>query len=191
MADGDVNAQIGKALRGIRRDKALTVTELSARAEVSSGMISRIENGQVSPSLSTLDALARGLEVELMSLFAHTQKAADVHYVPGGAGLASKRVTPGHIHDYTLLGSHLDRGAVFESVQVRMRRDQAGALPRYQHAGFVFLYVIEGEARYTCCGAEFDLAPGASLSFDGKLPHGFTEITSDEVRIVSVSIKPV
>ena len=191
MPDQDVNAQIGQALRRLRRDQRLTVTELASIADVSSGMISRIENGQVSPSLSTLDALARGLQVQMMSLFAHTSAASDVHYVPAGAGLASKRIMPGHTHDYTMLGKHVDRNAAFESVRVTMRRDQAGELPRYQHEGYVFLYVVSGEARYVCGSEEFDLAPGVSMSFDGKLPYGFSEILSDEVVVISVATKPV
>ena len=191
MADQDVNAQIGQALRRLRRDKSLTVTELAAISEISPGMISRIENGQVSPSLTTLQALSAALNVQMMSLFAHTSQAADIHFVPAGRGLASKRIAPGHTHDYALLGKHVDRSAEFESVRVTMRRDQAGDLPRYQHEGHVFIYVVSGNARYMCGGEIFDLSAGASLSFDGKLPYGFAEIISDEVVIISVSTKPI
>lgn len=191
MAEQDVDAQIGLALRRMRRDGALTVTELAKLAGVSSAMISRIENGQVSPSLKTLDALSRGLKVELMSLFAHTSENADIYYVPDASGLASMRISPGHAHDYALLGKHVDRQSVFESVRVTIRRDQAQELPRYQHEGYVFLHAVSGEAIYTCGGQNFDLQAGGSLSFDGKLPHGFAKIISNEVVMISVSSKPV
>ena len=191
MAEQDVDAQIGLALRRMRRDGGLTVTELSKQAGVSSAMISRIENGQVSPSLKTLEALSRGLKVELMSLFAHTSENADIHYVPDASGLASMRVSPGHAHEYALLGKHVDRHSVFESVRVTIRRDQAQELPRYQHEGYVFLHVVSGEAIYLCGTQEFSLTAGASLSFDGKLPHGFSKIISEEVVVISVASKPV
>ena len=191
MADHDVDAQIGQALRRLRLEKSLTVTRLSELANVSSGMISRIENGQVSPSLTTLYALAGGLEVQLMSLFAHTSNRSDVYHVEAGAGLASKRIMRGHTHDYTTLGKHVDRGSTFESARVTIHRDAAGELPQYQHEGHVFIYGVSGEARYACGGASFDLAPGVSLSFDGKLPHGFAEILSDQATIITVSTKPV
>ena len=191
LADQDVNAQIGQALRGLRCDKSLTVTELAKISEVSSGMISRIENGQVSPSLTTLYALSGALNVQLMSLFAHTSQSADIHYVPAGTGLASKRIAPGHIHDYALLGKHVDRSAAFESVRITMRRNQSDELPRYQHEGHVFIYVVSGEATYICGGEIFELGAGASLSFDGKVPHGFAEILSDKVVVISVSNRPI
>ncbi|MGI9388438.1 MAG: helix-turn-helix domain-containing protein [Boseongicola sp.] len=191
LAEQDVNTQIGKAVRRLRRDKSMTVTELAAKSEVSSGMISRIENGQVSPSLTTLDAIARGLSVQLMSLFAHTSKSADVHFVSGKSGLESKRITPGHSHDYTLLGKHVDPSGSFESARVTIRRDEAAELPRYQHEGYVFLYIVSGEAQYVCGTEVFDLTAGASLSFDAKLQHGFTEIRSHAVSLITVSTKPV
>jgi len=191
LAEQDVNTQIGQALRRLRRDKSMTVTELAASSDVSPGMISRIENGQVSPSLSTLDAIAGGLSVQLMSLFANTSRSADVHYVSAKSGLDSKRITPGHTHDYTLLGKHVDPRGSFESARVTIRRDQSDELPRYQHEGYVFLYIVSGEARYICGTEVFDLEAGASLSFDAKLQHGFTEIRSDEVSLITVSTKPI
>ncbi len=191
MAEHDLDAQIGIALHRIRREAGLTVTELGKKAGVSSAMISRIENGQVSPSLTTLGSLAQGLQVELMSLFAHTSESADIHYVPDAAGLVSKRISPGHAHDYALLGKHVSHGAIFESVRVTIHRDQSTDLPRYQHEGFVFLHMVEGKATYACGGQEFPLKAGASLSFDGKLPHGLLKIVSDKIVMISVSSKPV
>ena len=55
----------------------------------------------------------------------------------------------------------------------------------------MFIYVVSGEATYICGGEVFELGTGASLSFDGKVPHGFAEILSDEVVVISVSNKPV
>lgn len=90
MEDLDVNAQIGLALRQLRQAKSLTLNELAGISSVSSGMISRIENGQVSPSLTTLDALAQVLNVQLMSLFSHTSNSSDIYYVPEGEGLNAR-----------------------------------------------------------------------------------------------------
>ncbi len=191
MAEQDVSAQIGLALRQLRRSKSLTVTQLAAISEVSSGMISRIENGQVSPSLSTLDALARGLNVQLMSLFAHTSDSSDIYYVPAGEGLDARRISPSHAHEYALLGKHADGKGIFSSARVVIRREESGSLPQYQHEGYVFMYIVSGQAIYACGAEEFELSSGASLSFDAKLPHRFVEIQSDEVHVLTVSTRPV
>src|SRR5690606_18585693 len=45
---------IGRQVRRHRKIADLTVAELSSAAGISTGMLSKIENGQISPSLSSL-----------------------------------------------------------------------------------------------------------------------------------------
>ena len=61
---------IGRRVRLLRQRLQLTATELAAEAGLSPGMLSKIENGGTSPSLSTLQALARALNVPMTSFFA-------------------------------------------------------------------------------------------------------------------------
>ncbi len=153
-------------------------------------MISRIENGSVSPSLGTLQSLADAMGVPLMALFAHTEGSADVHHVRAGEGLVSRRITQGHAHDYFLLGKHGGPGGLFQSARISIAKDQSGTLPSYQHEGYVFLYMIEGEAVYRCGTEDFAMETGDSLSFDAKLPHGFCEIVSDRIEFITTSTRP-
>jgi DNA-binding XRE family transcriptional regulator len=62
-------ANIGLEVRRLRKSMDLTVEELGAVAGISAGMLSKIENGGVSPSLGTLDALARAINVPITRLF--------------------------------------------------------------------------------------------------------------------------
>ncbi|HMS94470.1 MAG TPA: helix-turn-helix transcriptional regulator, partial [Tabrizicola sp.] len=96
---------VGAALNNHRVAAGLSIRELGKAAGVSSAMISRIENGQVSPSLATLDALAASLGVPVVSLFQNTIRTADVNFVKAGEGIGAKRLAPGHVHDYRLLAS--------------------------------------------------------------------------------------
>ena len=186
----DTETEVGRTLQRLRQERNLTVTELASHAQVSTAMISRIENGHVSPSLNTLQSLADALSVPLMALFAHSDSAADVHHVRAGAGLPGRRITQDHAHDYLLLGKHSGPGGSFQSARIRIHRADAGALPRYQHEGHVFIYMIEGKAIYGCGNEDFPMSAGDTLSFDAKLPHGFREIQSDEVEFITVSTRP-
>lgn len=188
--DKSIDASVGSTLQKLRLERSLTVTELAQMSSLSTAMISRIENGNVSPSLSSLSALADALSVSLMALFSHSDTATDIHHVRAGHGLSSRRVTPGHAHDYLLLGKHSGPSSTFDSARIRIRRESSGTLPRYQHEGFVFIYMIEGEARYTCGNDSFPMSAGDTLSFDAKLPHGFGEIISEDVEFVTVTFRP-
>ncbi len=185
-----IEAQVGRALHRLRQERALTAAQLAEAAGLSTAMISRIENGHVSPSLGTLQALSDALAVSVMALFSNSENAADVHHVRAGQGLPSRRITQDHSHDYLLLGKHSGPGGSFLSARIRIARHEAGTLPRYQHEGHVFMYVIEGQASYACGAQVFALAPGDTLSFDGKLPHGFTKISSEYIDFISVTARP-
>lgn len=186
----EIDIAVGRALNRLRAERGLTVTALAEAAGVSPPMVSRIEKGQVSPSLATLAALAGALQVPVMALLAASDTPADVHHVKAGGGLPSRRIIEGHAHDYLLLGKHGSPGGRFEAAEIRIARDQAGRLPTYQHEGHVFIHLLEGQATYRCGGEAFDLGPGDTLSFDAKLAHGFAEILSDRVRFVTVSSRP-
>ena len=122
--------------------------------------------------------------------FTESDATADVHFVRAGEGLASRRVTPDHAHAYLLLGKHAGPGGNFQSARIRIVRGEEGTLPSYQHEGHVFLMVLSGGARYRCGSEGFEMSPGDSLSFDAKLPHGFTAITADHVEAITVSSRP-
>jgi len=62
--------EIGRKMRELRKDKALTLRQLSNRAGVSLSLISKIERGDCASSLSTLFKLAVALNVEISYFFA-------------------------------------------------------------------------------------------------------------------------
>jgi len=65
---------LGAKIRLIRRERDLSVLDLSNASNISAGMLSKIENGQISPSLSTLQSIAGALSVPLSLLFAASEE---------------------------------------------------------------------------------------------------------------------
>ena len=182
--------EVGLTLQRLRLERDLKLGDLAARAQISTAMISRIENGHVSPSLATLTSLADALDVPLMALFARSDTAADVHHARAGDGLPARRITQGHTHDYLLLGKHSAPRGTFQSARICISKKQSGNLPSYQHEGHVFIYMIEGKAIYRCGSEDFEMSAGDTLSFDAKLPHGFHQILSDKIEFITVSSRP-
>src|SRR5271170_6050139 len=102
-----LEASIGFEVRRLRKSLDLTVTELGAAAGISAGMLSKIENGTICPSLSTLSALAHALNVSISDLFAETDERRDCSFVRAGSGVRIERrgTKAGHLYD--LLGHAL------------------------------------------------------------------------------------
>ena len=67
-----IDTAIGVAVRDLREARGFSARQLSSKSGVSAAMISRIESGQTSPSISTLTGISRALGVPLVSLFRDT-----------------------------------------------------------------------------------------------------------------------
>lgn len=200
MADTAVNKQaigdtglddaVGRALRDLREQNSKTARDLSTASGVSAAMISRIENGQVSPSLTTLGALASALQVPIVSLLRETGKAtADITHVKQGQGLVSTRFAGRHSHDFTALGFHRRPGLEFEALMVTLDRLDDDKPPLYNGHGCLFVYILEGEAIYIYGDAELHLQEGDSLSLDAELRYGIKTVLSPRLRYLSVQAK--
>lgn len=72
LALQQLEALIGLEVRRPRKTRDLTVAQLGAATGISTGMLSKVENGATSPSLATLHALATALGVPITQLFART-----------------------------------------------------------------------------------------------------------------------
>lgn len=183
----NINSAVGRTIRELRDLKRMTARELGQRAGVSPAMISRVESGQVSPSLSILEMLAAGLEVPMVSLFRDTGSAvSDFTHVRKGQGLKSTRLMGQHVHDFVMLGFHRRLDLQFESLLVTIERNEETSPPTYTGHGCVFIYVLKGEAIYRYGRQELLLGEGDSLCLDAELRYGIQRVLSPRLRFLSV-----
>jgi len=86
-----IEAAIGAQVRRLRKKHDMTVMELAKQSGLSIGMLSKIENGTTSPSLTTLQVLAQALNVPITSFFIQFEERRDITVVEAGRGLTIER----------------------------------------------------------------------------------------------------
>ncbi|NJM35535.1 MAG: helix-turn-helix domain-containing protein [Rhodomicrobium sp.] len=178
---------IGRKIRALRSRQQLTAADLAHAAGLSTGMLSKIENGGTSPSLSTLQALARALHVPLSSFFADFEERRDCSHVPAGKGLAIERRGTKSGHRYELLGSSISGDIVVEPYLITLSED-AEPYSLFQHEGIEFIYMLTGKVVYRHADKLYSLSPGDSLFFDAAAPHGPEELTERPMTYLSIII---
>ena len=184
---GTINLAIGRTIREMREARKLTARDLARAAGISPAMMSRIESGQVSPSLNVLELLASVLGTPIASFFRDTSPGvADFTIVRKGEGLKSKRILGAHVHSFIALGLHRRRDLLFDAVLVTLERSDAVAPPTYTGHGCVFIYVLSGEAIYRYGKEEFHLGEGDSLCLDAELRYGVQQVLTPQLRFLSV-----
>ena len=189
-SDGtELSTIVGLAVKRQREIAGISLRKLAELSSISSAMVSRIENGQVSPSLATLEALADALGISVITFFADSVQTADVNFVKAGQGLPAQRNFADHMHEFRILGRHAKRPLEFEAASITIDRRDEDSHPKYINRGYVFITVTDGECAYQCGQSEYLMSPGDSISFDAELLHGVKRVVSDSVTYTTVSAR--
>ncbi|MFT5505364.1 MAG: transcriptional regulator with XRE-family HTH domain [Gammaproteobacteria bacterium] len=178
---------IGKQVRAHRKRLNMTVAMLSKQSQLSSGMLSKIENGQTSPSLATLSALANALQVPVTSFFRSYEEQRDVSFIKAGSGLPIERRGSGAGHVYQLLGHTIGKPYNIEPYLITIN-DLSEVFPVFQHVGMELIYMLEGQVSYRHANETYLLEPGDTLFFDAEASHGPEEILELPCRYLSIIV---
>jgi transcriptional regulator with XRE-family HTH domain len=184
-----LESEIGAEVRRLRKSFDLTVAELGVASGISSGMLSKIENGSISPSLSTLSSLAKALNVPITGLFRETGEQRDCSFVKAGTGVRIERrgTKAGHLYD--LLGHSLGGEVTVEPYLITLKANAESYID-FRHAGVEFIYMLSGKVRYRHADRSYVLEPGDALFFDAAGRHGPEELIKAPMTYLSIIIYP-
>ena len=180
---------IGREVQRFRKRLGITIVELAGTSGLSTGMISKIENGATSPSLTSLEILATALGVPISEFFRSYEQAKAAVHVKAGEGFEAERRGSRAGHQYKLLG-HIGAnasGVVVEPYLISLT-SHSDTFPAFQHQGLEILYMLSGVVDYAHSNNTYRLAPGDSLFFDADAPHGpktLIELPASYLSIIS------
>jgi transcriptional regulator with XRE-family HTH domain len=185
--DSMLEVAIGREVRAFRNKLGITASDLARAAGLSLGMLSKIENGVTSASLTTLQRLSKALGVPVTSLFRRFEERRDAVFVSAGQGLLIERRGTRAGHQYQLLG-HTGgvSGAVVVEPYLITLTEESDVFPLFQHSGLELIYMLEGEVVYRHADKLYPMKPGDSLFFDADAPHGPDELVKLPIRFLSV-----
>jgi transcriptional regulator with XRE-family HTH domain len=181
---------VGAAIRELRQRHGLTIAQVSERAGISRGMLSKIETGQASAGMDTLARIARALGMSMSMLFSkYDASSSTAQHIKRGMGMEVVRRGTSSGHTYHLLAYDQGPTKLFEPFLITME-DDTQRYPTFQHPGTEFLYMLEGELEYRCGNESYLLEPGDALTFQGEIPHGPTRLVRCPIKFLSVTVYP-
>ena len=184
---GTLGQVIANHVRTRRLDIGLSVGQLAERTGISKGMLSKIENAQTSPSLSTLERLAAALDMPVTSLFRGLAEERDAVFVKAGSGPEIVRKGTRAGHTYELLGSLRGPYKRVEPLLVSLD-EESEVFPLFQHAGIEILYMLAGVMEYGYGRQRYKMERGDTLQFEGDIPHGPTMLIKLPIRFLSITV---
>jgi transcriptional regulator with XRE-family HTH domain len=163
---------LARRVRSVRDIAGMTLRELGRRSGVSISALSKIENGQLSPTYEKIVALAHGLGVDVATLFA----GEPARNVTGRRSITLKGQGINYNtrnYGYQLLCADLAHKRMIPLVT----RIKATAIkdfgPLLSHAGEELIMVLTGRiVLHTEFYEPTELAAGDCVYFDSRMGHG-------------------
>ncbi|MGJ7029891.1 helix-turn-helix domain-containing protein [Niabella hirudinis] len=162
---------IGKRIKEIRKNKRLTINNVAGKADLSNGLISRIENGRTIPSLPVLLNIIQVLDIAVADFFKEVPLATGKNFIVSRReehAIIEKEDEAEGFEYRTLLGRQLNTVG-FEAVLLEVQPGSQRAT--VETDAFEFKYMLSGECFYIIGEEEVLIREGDALFFDGRVPH--------------------
>lgn len=162
---------IGKRIKEIRKEKNKNISEIASLADVSNGLISRIENGRTIPSLPVLLNIIKALEIEVTDFFSGMPESNGSAFIVARSEdnyiIEKEDDAVGFSYKY-IFGKQLS-SLGFESVLLEVA--PGSKRKTVVTDAFEYKYILSGSCHYLIGEEEVELHEGDSIFFDGRIPH--------------------
>ena len=178
---------LGVRVRELRKARDWTLEQAANQAGLARSTLSKIENGQMSPTYDALKKLATGLEISVPQLFTppkREQVNGRMTVTRSGEGAATATAT----YEHELLGEALTKKQMLPyraRVRARSMEEFDGWV---RHDGEEFLYVLTG---VICLFSEFyepvEMRRGDSAYYDAAMGHNVVSVSDEDAMILWVT----
>lgn len=179
---------IGERIKRLRLKKSMGLVELGKHTGLSASFLSQLETGRVVPTLRNLARVAMVFSKDLNYFFeSEPQALFRVHRRKERVRLPQTGVDqPTYFFEslgYMVPDRHMDP---YFAEFIPLEKNQE---PRaHVHAGFEFLYVLEGELELRHGPHECTLGQGDAVYFDASTPHSYVCASKKPADVLIVTM---
>ena len=178
---------LGFRVRSLRKARNWTLEQAAQQAGLARSTLSKIENGQMSPTYNALKKLAVGLEISIPQLFTPpSQNEVSSRLIVTKAGQGTAHATTTYEHDLLSEGLTQKKMLPYQA-RIRARRfEEFGEWVR--HDGEEFLFVLTGIITlYTEFYEPIEMRRGDSAYYDASMGHNVVSVSDDDATILWVT----
>lgn len=178
---------LGQRVRDLRKARSWTLEQAANQAGLARSTLSKIENGQMSPTYDALRKLAEGLGISVPQLFTQPSREkvnGRMAVTKSGAGVSQATTT----YEHELLAENLTKKTMLP-YRARVRARSVEEFDGWvRHDGEEFLYVLTGVIRlYTEFYEPIEMRRGDSAYYDATMGHNVISVSDDDASILWVT----
>jgi transcriptional regulator with XRE-family HTH domain len=178
---------LGKRLREIRKQKKITLQNLSDKSQCSINYLSQLERGLNSPTIETLRKIVDALDVKLHDLFSENQ-IEDLPKVIRKEERQTFYQNLSRVTYYALCSSAAQE--FLDSFIIKISPGANIGYSPHKEEGTEFIFVLSGKIDLIYDGHSLRLSSGDSISFNTEKNHYFKNPGSTHAEVISVATPP-
>jgi DNA-binding response OmpR family regulator/mannose-6-phosphate isomerase-like protein (cupin superfamily) len=182
----DLIQDIGKKIRELRKHQNISLRQLSRRTGLSNSLLSQVENSKISPSISTLDKIARALNVNIVQFFEDV-KIKEISIIRKNERRTIPSGKKGVLFDL------LTKGVVNKKLQpmfIRMKPGNSPIQKSYVQEGEEFGIIISGKLEISFSNCKYILDEGDSIYLDSSLYYTWKNAGNTDVEALWITTPP-
>ncbi|HEX2241469.1 MAG TPA: XRE family transcriptional regulator [Actinomycetota bacterium] len=172
--------KVGAQIRRLRTDRGVTLAEVAVETGLNVGYLSQVETDKASPSLETLAAIGRALDVPITWFFSE--------FIPPPFVVRGRDRR--HKSSFGARVEIVDGGMPRSLRIVEASLPRGGRTPVHVHPGEEHHVVLSGRIRLSQGDHSVELGPGDYLVWDATLPHTAEQIGEEPARVLIITPGP-
>lgn len=177
---------LAKRIKEMRLNRGMTLEQVGKIAGLSKSLLSKVENCQVSPPISTLSRIASALSVPIGYFFEEECRQHLAVYVrrEERQRVESSRHGPDYSYEHLAHGSLMPR--LMEPFVLTLDENAQAEPTLFDHPGEEFILVLEGEMEYMLGSDTYHMREGDSIYIDARVPHGPKQVRGQKVSYLAI-----
>lgn len=181
--------KIGKKLGTLRRERKMTLKELSEKSSVQVATLSRMEHDKMTGTLESHIAVCKALGIPLSDFYREIENDHKDVTLNSKASKIAPVTYRQRSAVRELLATKLSEKKIMP-VLLRLNRDAEFQEEKFPVGTEKFLYTLGGKVRLKIGSDDYSLRKGDSIYFDASLPHKIQNIARIESLILYVASPP-
>lgn len=177
---------IGLIVNKLRKEKKITLKDLSDKSGLSTGFLSQFERGMTTIAVDSLMLIAGILEVDLDIFFEKKKSAPSKNNIIRSYDREVASVNSKYIQ-FNLVKDIKNAEFLPRIYEILPSKYGEKGTENYVHEGVEFIYVLEGVLTMHIKSKNFEMYPEDSIYMDSKTPHNWENNTNKIVRILTVN----
>ena len=176
---------IGSKIKIYRKEKGMTLEELSQKSGVALATLSRMENGKMPGTLKSHNSICKSLGISIADLYREIEDASKTVETVPDEKKPERREGSGKVR-YELLVARTS-GKKMLPVTIKIAPGGKTQPDRNNPGTEKFLYSLKGNVEVDISGKVYGLKKGDSLYFESSLKYFLRNSSASEAEIMSIT----